>query len=196
MTEFDTRAANIQQSRITGLPPVHERVLRHRRTFCYEVYERDDGLWDVDAQMLDHKAHSFTVGGASRELGQPLHNMVLRLTLNPSFTIVAVHVQTLSAPYMQQCPAIEPAYQQLLGLNVVKGFRPAVKNLFAGTQGCTHITELANTLPTVVIQGMGTELANRHPQPDKKPFQLDHCHALVTDGEVARQYYPQWYTPK
>ena len=29
--------------------------------------------------------------------------------------------------------------------------------------------------------------------PDRKPFQLDRCHALETTTETVRTYYPKWY---
>ena len=201
MTDFNTTPENIHQSRIVGLPDVAPRKLKHRRTFCYEVYEREDGLWDIDAQMLDHKSSDITVANQVRPVGEPLHDMVLRITLDQTLTIVAAQAMTLNAPYMTQCPSINPDYAQLVGLNVLRGFRKAVKDLFAQTAGCTHITELANTLPTVAIQGVGTELAQRRRlknaevgETGEKPFQLDQCHALSSDGEVARIYYPKWYT--
>ena len=204
MTDFHTTSNNITESRIIGLPTPEPRVLMHRRTFCYEVYERTDGLWDIDAQMLDHKNRDINVGGEARVLGQPLHNMVVRLTLNSFMTIVAVHVTTLNAPYMTRCPSIADAYQQWVGLSAFKGFRKAVNELFSGTDGCTHITELANTLPTVAIQGIGTELAQRMRAQNTevgeiggaKPFQLDQCHALSSSGEIAREFYPKWYVAK
>jgi hypothetical protein len=29
--------------------------------------------------------------------------------------------------------------------------------------------------------------------PEKRPFQLDRCHALALDGPVVGRYYPRWY---
>jgi hypothetical protein len=61
-------------------------------------------------------------------------------------------------------------------------------------QGCTHLTELAQVLPTAVIQGLvGEVIRPRGDRPgDPKPFQLDRCHALRTDGEAVRLHYPRW----
>lgn len=200
MTDFHTTADNINIHRIVGLPPATPRVMKHRRTFCYEVFEREDGLWDVDAQMLDHKTRDIIVANQTRAVGEPLHDMVLRVTLDSHLTIVAAQATTVAAPYMVQCPSINPVYEQLVGLNVLKGFRKAIGERFANVAGCTHMTELAATLPTVVIQGIGTELAQRRRvagtevgELGDKPFQLDQCHALRSDGEVARVFYPKWY---
>ncbi|TDR32021.1 DUF2889 domain-containing protein [Hydromonas duriensis] len=194
----------ILEPRIKGLSePAVARTIMHRRTFNFEVFEREDGLWDVDAQMQDHKMQEITLGGELRPVGTPLHDMVIRVTLDQTVTIVAVESKTLAAPYLVQCKTINPDYQKMIGLNVLQGFRRAMKALFADTAGCTHLTELANTMPTVVVQGIGYELARRARMQDKddatsnkKPFPLDKCHALSSDGEVARLYYPKWYKSK
>ena len=191
----------IFEPRIQGLDEHVPRKIMHRRTFCFEVFEREDGLWDVDAQMQDHKMQDITLADELRPVGTPLHDMVMRVTFDNTLTVVAVEDKTLSAPYMLQCKTINPAYGKMVGLNVLKGFRAAMKERFADTAGCTHLTELANIMPTVVVQGIGTELARRarmlekdEGTPSKKPFQLDKCHALSSDSEVARLYYPKWYT--
>lgn len=191
----------ITTTRIEGLDKPVSRKLSHRRTFCYEVYERDDGLWDIDAQMQDHKNRSIELDGIPRPIGEALHDMVLRLTLDNQMTIVVAKVTTVSSPYQSECPSINHAYEQLAGLNVMHGFRAALKGLFDGVSGCTHITELLNTLPTVAIQGIGFELAERQRAAAKnesvtakeKPFPLDKCHALNTEGRIVKSYYPAWY---
>ena len=200
MTIDHTQANNIHQSRIKGLEPAAPRKLQHRRTFCYEVYERCDGLWEIDAQMLDHKAHELTLANQVRAVGAPLHDTVLRLTIDNNLVITAVTCHTQSAPYMAHCPAINPHYQKMVGLNILQGFRKSVQQLFAGIQGCTHITEMANSLPTVAIQGISTQIAMRNRQASKeigdsgnKPFQLGSCHALALDSEATQLYYPKWY---
>ena len=191
----------IFEPRIQGLDEHVPRKIMHRRTFCFEVFEREDGLWDVDAQMQDHKMQDITLADELRPVGTPLHDMVMRVTFDNTLTVVAVEDKTLSAPYMLQCKTINSAYGKMVGLNVLKGFRAAMKERFADTAGCTHLTELANIMPTVVVQGIGTELARRarilekdEGTPSKKPFQLDKCHALNSGSEVARLYYPKWYT--
>lgn len=189
-------------TQINGLDDSRPRQLMHRRTFTYEVYEREDGLWDIDAQMQDHKARDITVANQQRTVGNALHHMVLRLTLDNTLTIVAVESKTIAAPYNELCKVINPAYEKMIGLNVLKGFRAGLKERFADTAGCTHITELANTMPTVAVQGIGVELAVRARKSVEasgedagvKPFQLDKCHALATHAPAVALYYPKWYS--
>jgi Protein of unknown function (DUF2889) len=204
-TALTRAAADMQTSQIeTQIDPSAalkvQRTLLHRRTFCFEVYERDDGLWDIDAQMQDRKSYPFTLASHLRPAAEPIHSMVLRITVNSELEIVAVHAHTAAAPYLTQCQHINPDYQKMLGLNVKHGFRAAIRERFAGTAGCTHLTELANTLPTVVIQGVGVELAvrKRQAQGDEhtgRPFQINQCHALSEAGEAVQRYYPRWYRP-
>lgn len=200
MNQEHSEPNSIENTRIVGLSQDSVRRLKHRRSFTFEVYEREDGLWDIDAQMLDHKAHDITLDGQTRSVGNALHDMVIRITLDASFTIVAAFTQTQNAPYIKTCPSINAQYEQLVGLNVLSGFRLAVKDRFAKTQGCTHLTELINSLPTVAIQGMGFEISRRAQlaagdahQKREKPFQIGQCYAFKHDSEVVRLHYPDWY---
>ncbi len=197
-TPLTRAAADLSCSQIEAMGEPVARTLKHRRSFCYEVFEREDGLWDVEAQMQDRKSYPFTLASALRAPAEPLHNMILRVTLDNTLTIVAVEAKTLGAPYLAQCQTIAPDYQKMVGLNILRGFRPAIRALFEGVQGCTHLTELANSLPTVVIQGVAVELNVRHrkavgDEQAGRPFQIDKCHALAEGADAVKLYYPKWY---
>ncbi|HXA48093.1 MAG TPA: hypothetical protein VNW52_10725, partial [Burkholderiaceae bacterium] len=63
--------------------------------------------------------------------------------------------------------------------------------------GCTHLSQLALLLPTVAIQAFVGEVFDPHKDTkfaseQGKPFQLDRCHALRSDGEAVAKYYPSW----
>ena len=197
-TPLTRAAADISRSQIESIDEPVARTLKHRRSFCYEVFEREDGLWDIEAQMQDRKTYPFTLASSLRAAAEPLHSMVMRVTINNQFNIVDVKVKTLAAPYLKQCQTITPDYRKMIGLNIVKGFRPAIRELFSGVEGCTHLTELANSLPTVAIQGVGVELNVRHrnavgDENAGRPFQINQCHALAEDAEAVKLYYPRWY---
>ncbi|MBS1174085.1 MAG: hypothetical protein H6R05_216 [Burkholderiaceae bacterium] len=198
-TALARAAEDVTQTQIEAMTtPAVARTLKHRRTFCYEVYEREDGLWDIEAQMQDRKTYPFTLASCERETAEALHNMILRVTVDNSLNIVDVHTETRAAPYLEQCQQITPDYKKMIGLNIMHGFRTAMRDLFSEENGCTHITELANSLPTVVIQGVGVELAIRHrkavgDENAGRPFQINQCHALAEGAEAVRLYYPRWY---
>ena len=175
-------------------PPSVSRRPLHTRSIRVQSYERDDGLWDLEAELIDFKGYDFPKhNGEVFEAGRHIHHMLLRITIDDACTIVAAQAVYDAAPYEQQCTSIAAAYEGLVGMNLLKGFRRHVKERFGRTAGCTHMTELSQVLPTAAVQSM----ANRRRQssnPDVRPFQLDGCHALRTDGAVVLEHYPKWYT--
>ena len=172
--------------------PEVERELTHTRRVRYEGYKRADGLWDIEAHLLDSKNHDYRLKTGVRRAGQPIHDMWLRLTIDRSFTIVEAVAATDAVPYPGGCEAIAPAYRKLIGLNLLRGFRKRTWELFGATQGCTHLTELLAGLPTAAIQTFAGE-AKEERDDGGKPFQLDQCHALQTSGETVRVWYPKWF---
>ncbi len=172
--------------------PEVERELTHTRRVRYEGYRRADGLWDIEAHLLDTKNHDFRLQTGVRRAGQPIHDMRVRLTIDRSFTIVDALASSDAVPYPGGCAAITPAYRKLIGLNLLRGFRKRLAELFGAMKGCTHLTELLAGVPTAAIQTFAGEV-RPDPEEMRKPFQLDQCHALDTTGETVRRWYPKWY---
>jgi hypothetical protein len=168
------------------------RQLKHTRSIRLEVYARDDGLWDIEAHLTDIKTRNIELASGIRAAGEPLHDMLLTLTIDQSFNILEADSKSIATPYPGTCESINPAYRQLVGLNLLKGFRHAVRERLGGIQGCTHLTELAAVLPTAAVQGFAGEQVAMHSAAEQ-PFQLNHCHALRTDGDAVREFYPRWY---
>jgi hypothetical protein len=105
-------------------------------------------------------------------------------------TIVDAEACSDAVPYAGFCETITPKYKQLIGLSIRPGFTYRVRELFSGTKGCTHITDLISTVATTAFQSMaGQGVAN----PDKQPFALDRCHALALNGGAVARFYPRWY---
>jgi hypothetical protein len=46
----------------------------------------------------------------------------------------------------------------LIGLNLMQGFRHELKQRLAGVAGCTHLTELAQILPTAAVQAFAGDV--------------------------------------
>jgi hypothetical protein len=127
-----------------------------------------------------------------RQAGAPIHDLWLRLTIDTNLNVVDAEASSEAVPYVGYCDTIGPAYKKLIGLNLLKGFRHGVKERLGGTAGCTHLTELAQVLPTAAIQAFAGEVIVTRNEQEQKPFQLDRCHALRTDGEAVAKYYPRW----
>ena len=181
-----------------ALPPAApERQLKHSRRLDVQIYARGAGLWEVDAVITDVKTRDADLSNGVRRAGEPIHDMLLRLVIDERFNVLEAGAETRAMPYPGECDQLGDAYGQLVGLNLMKGFRFAVLERLGGVAGCTHITELAQVLPTAVVQAFAGDVINtRGDGADaKQPFQLDRCHALRTDGNVVRSYYPRWYKP-
>ena len=177
------------------------RRLKHRRQINVQVYARDDGLWEVDATLTDTKTRVAHLGSGPREAGVPIHEMLLRLVVNTQLDILEAGSETRWMPYTGQCTEHGgehgDVYQHLVGLNLLKNFRLTSRERVGGVKGCTHITELAQVLPTAVVQAFAGEVIDTRGDSEgaSQPFQIDRCHALRSDGPVVRQFYPRWYRP-
>ncbi len=181
--------------------PVPRRPIHQRHILC-QGYLRDDGLWDIEGHLCDTKSYGFR--NRDRGLiaaGESLHEMIVRLTIDDHYTIIAAVAHTKHAPY-RLCPAITDAYQALVGLKIAAGFSRALRQRLGGVQGCTHLTEIVRILATVAFQTI---------RPDNKDFLHQAktediapssntplssalrgtCHAFAPNSEVSKRVFDQ-----
>lgn len=161
----------------------------HTRRIEFEAYKRVDGRWDIEAHLVDVKPYDCPLESGMRPAGEPVHDMWLRLTIDEDCNVLAAEASMIRMPYTSYCSRIEPDYGRLVGLNLLASFRRRAIELLGGAHGCTHLTELLGIFPTAAVQS----LFRKPLDADTKPFQLDRCHALVTDGDAVERYYPRWH---
>ena len=89
------------------------RRLVHTREIKTQAFARDDGLWDLEASLIDTKAKDFPLASGVRPAGDAIHHMFLLVTIDERFNIVAAQARTESMPYPGYCNRIEPEYQKL-----------------------------------------------------------------------------------
>jgi hypothetical protein len=177
----------------------------HRRVIDCGGYDREDGLWDIEGRLTDTKDYGFENAWRGRlEPGTPLHDMLVRLTLDDDMTITAVEVSMQGTPFAL-CSDIEPDFQKLVGVRIAAGFTMKLNGLLGGTQGCTHVVELLGRMATVAYQTipagkrrriMGEEeIPSSGPPVDagKRPFYLNGCHAWATGGPLVKKLLPEYY---
>lgn len=174
-------------------PPASARRPSHARTITVRSYARDDGLWDIEGHLTDVWPEPVPRAGDVLPAHQPMHEMWLRLTVDRSATIVQATAATDAGPYDAACAAIAPDYSQLVGVQVARGYKDAIKRLFGRTAGCTHMNELATVMGSAVLQAMWSVLTQ---DPDQKPFSIDGCHALKSSGPQVATFFPRWYRPE
>ena len=167
----------------------------HTRTIKCEGFEREDGLFDVEAQIVDQKAYDVDEPyRGHRPAGAHVHDMQVRLTLDQAMTVRAIEATTNHAPY-DICPNVAPGYQALVGAKIGAGWRKAVTEAVGRTRGCTHITELLMPMATVAFQTMGNWKSSPGTagNPGQKPHFIDGCHAWASDGPVVKRLFPLHY---
>jgi hypothetical protein len=175
-------------------PPTSERAPVHERAITIRGYRRNDGLWDIEGHLRDVRDQHFVYPGGECPAGEPIHSMWLRLTVDATASIVDAVAATDASPFPGVCGQIAPDYAQLIGLRVGPGFSRQTARLFNGIHGCTHMSELLRTMGTSVLQTVAGDTLEV-PEAEK-PFQLDGCHALATDGPRVAAFYPRWYRAK
>ncbi|WP_071058013.1 DUF2889 domain-containing protein [Pelistega sp. MC2] len=172
-----------------------QRTPIHHRKIDIHSFLREDGLWDLEATLVDVKAYDFTkANNTVMKAGDAVHDMTICITVTEDGEVVAAKASYVAAPYAEVCFSIQEAYQQLVGLHLLKGFRQKVKERFAKTQGCTHMSELTILLPTVFVQSLSKKRNQRNEDLGKRPFQLEGCHALRLDSDAVKEFYPKWYS--
>lgn len=172
--------------------PSVPRQRAHTRSIEIEGFLRDDGLYELEASLQDVKENDFEIPSGLRPGGVPIHLMRVRLSFDHDYIIREFEACSDYVPYPGYCESIAPTYRQLIGVSVMRGFRRRVAELFADVRGCSHLSELLNSLPTAAMQTVVTfQYGTR--DDSSKPFPLDRCHALDTSAGAVREYYPKWY---
>ena len=185
-------------------PDASPRKHVHTRAIDYRGYEREDGLWDIEAHMTDTKTYEFSnKWRGTVPVGEPMHEMLLRVTIDGSFVIQDIFAATEHSPF-EMCPAIAPNYKKLIGIKMGPGWRKAIRMKVGGTEGCTHLTELLFPMATVAMQTIWPIRSKRKQESDteekqpqgKRPVVLDTCHAWASDSPVVRENAAKYFTGK
>lgn len=177
-----------------ALPPSVARQPLHRRAIQVEAFQREDGLFELEARLTDTKTRPIDLIAGVRAPGDPIHDLMLRVTIDAHYTIVAAAADSMSVPVPGACDTVGPRYERLVGLNLLRGFKKAVHERLGRTEGCTHLTELTAVLPTAALQAFAHLTSQDAPaDPSQPPFFIGHCHAYDRSGDVVRRHYPQWF---
>lgn len=178
-------------------PPAARKEL-HLRQVEVRGFQRDDGLWDIEGRLVDTKTYGFDNFDRGRiEPGQPIHQMILRLTLDDELMIHDAEAVTEESPYTV-CKNVGPNFARLKGIRIGAGWRRQVQAAVGGAQGCTHLVELLGPMATTAYQTIWPVVARKRESEGKawtsKPKTIDTCHAYASDGPVVKRLWPEFYT--
>ncbi len=174
--------------------PQTERERLHTRRIELHGYRRADGLFDIEATLADTKSYAFTTEDRGLvDVGEKLHGMAMRMTVDEDMTIVGFEAATDHSPYAI-CPEIAPNYASLVGIRIGRGFLRAAAERVGGVHGCTHLRELLQQMATVAFQTLYPIRAKREPQEGaaSKPSLINTCYAYREDGPIVAQRWPEW----
>jgi hypothetical protein len=175
-------------------PPAARRELRHDRQIRVRGYEREDGLIDVEAELLDTRPYDVPLSDRPIPAGSPLHQMKARLTVNLQMEILAAEAITIAGPY-NVCPGSAATFGKLVGMTIKSGFLKAANEVMGGGAGCTHIREFLQQMATVAHQATFRRRWADTPEIFTTPNarQLNSCFAYSTTGERVKAKWPQFY---
>ena len=145
---------------VTLSPPAAREEVHNRRISC-NGFVREDGQYDIEAEITDNKTYSFPTDFRGEVTpDQFVHHMRVRVTIDRSMTVTAAEAITISGPYAI-CPTANDVFQNLVGLTIGPGWRRRVVAAIGGRHGCTHISELMGTVGTIAYQTRYGEDARR-----------------------------------
>ena len=104
-----------------------DRVPLHTRRITLQGFRRADGLYDMEGRLRDTKSYDRASHGVIVKAGDPVHEMMLRITIGTDFVIREAHAEMLTVPYVGHCDAITPEYRKLEGMKLAPGFMREVR---------------------------------------------------------------------
>lgn len=177
-----------------SLSTPNKRTPIHTRQIKCQGYKREDGLWDIEGHLTDVRAHNMeTFGRGKIEAGEPLHEMMIRMTVDGELRVTNIEAKTMHAPY-PSCPHFPKRFSKLIGAKIEPGWTAKVRMILGGKWGCTHLVELLGPVATTAVQTVfawrAEESANTENLTPPEDF-INSCHSLVENGEVVKQLWPQ-----
>ncbi|MEM7194052.1 MAG: DUF2889 domain-containing protein [Pseudomonadota bacterium] len=171
---------------------------KHTRQIFCQGFERDDGLWDIEATLTDDKTHSY-VNHDRGEIpaGEPVHLMQVRIALDLDLVIHEIETCTDFTPF-RLCQRAKTAMDGLVGLQIGPGWMREARSRVPVTEACTHLFELLGPLATTAYQTMHWAIEARDSkQKDRTPPKiLDTCVSLQRHTTVVKAEWPEFAKDK
>lgn len=175
------------------LEPAPRRPI-HRRIIDMAAYAREDGLYDIEARLVDRKPFPFVRMSAPepRPANSPLHDLSIRMTLDSDYIVRELVASSDATPW-PLCTEAATTLATLVGERVARGWSRTVKERLRGAASCTHLMEMLIPMATTAFQG----IRGLHPEQarsigvDGVPTKIDSCFAYGRERAVVRMLWPQ-----
>ena len=162
-------------------------------------FKRSDGLYEVEGRVLDRKPYDFVPlvhSGRFVPVGEPIHEMYIKLVYDDRLVVRAIESKTTAAPYAI-CHQGGLALQSVVGLAMLSGWTKELKKRLGGSQGCTHLMELLTPMATTAFQSLSATSRTK-PEPvdtTGRPKKIDSCFAYGAQGELVQRQWPEYFRP-
>jgi Protein of unknown function (DUF2889) len=173
---------------VPRLPPAPPTAL-HRRSIIMDSYPLDDEHVTVVGRLTDTEPWA----DPGHEV---IHDMTLRVTVRLADLVITAAEAAMGSFPHAECPFIAPAFAQLEGLSVRRGFTKELRQRLGGVSGCAHLGELARAMGPAVVR---TGAASRHrqaaegdPGAGPAPLPLGSCHVWAADGPGVQKMEAGW----
>jgi len=176
-------------------PPLERREI-HQRTIDVKAFLREDGLYDIEAHLIDRKPFDFWRVQRDEPVpaGQPLHDLRVRVTVDRDLVVRGIEAASDTTPF-DLCREAEHTLSGLVGERIASGWSSKVKALLRGAAGCTHLMEMLITLGTPGLQGVRGLARQRRPESEATGIEkkLDTCYAYSRERAVVKMYWPDHF---
>src|ERR1700722_9221217 len=175
---------------------------RVTRTKTVDVISLGDGEYRLEARLTDLSGGGDYGPAAGRAGDVPDSSVIHDIALTgrvrgPGLEVAELDVQALTVPYAT-CPFVLPLVKQLIGRELMSGWRRAVLELSGGTRGNTHLNTLLLGLTEMQTMVFFLKMNERVAFPadarasgewiaaglDVAPQLADVCYSLRRDGSV------------
>lgn len=180
------------------LPDADARRPIHRRVLDMQAFARDDGLYDIEARLIDRKPFPFQrlSSPVPTPAGDALHDLWIRMTVDRSYVVTRLIASSDSTPW-PLCKEATDTLSVLVGERIARGWSRTVKERLRGAAGCTHLMEMLIPMGTTALQGirgLNPEQA-RSVDAQGAPTKLDTCFAYSRERSVVRMLWPEHARP-
>jgi hypothetical protein len=161
----------------------------HRRSIIMDSYPLDDEHVTVVGRLTDVEPWA----DSGHEV---IHDMTLTVTVRRADLVITSAVAAMGSFPHAECPFIAPAFAQLEGLSVRRGFTKELRQRLGGVSGCAHLGELTRAMGPAIVR---TSAASRHrqtvagdPGAGPAPLPLGSCHVWAPDGHGVQKMEAGW----
>lgn len=122
----------------------------HTRNYDVLAFRKDASTLLLRGEVRDVKPPGLYIDDDPDPL--TVHHMVIELSVTIADLVIVEASARMETHPQTTCPDVMPAYEQIVGLSIARGFNAKVRQLFGGPLGCTHTTALLVAMAPVALQ--------------------------------------------